>query len=336
MVRMAKFSLEKQLEEFKKMSEQDLNARLNMDKEEASKRLKTIYGMTKSIENSSNPNPKLVEQRDKLGKEAGKYDKDSKKIEGYLKNKDKIEKIRSIQKTYLQKAVKIAREQKMTQAKINILEKNIFALEEKLAKDPSSVTNQDYVQLPIQKQEVEKLKAKMAEYAKQIASAQNAWNKCDMTWRALFWNKSWEEIHKRAIEDSKKAGRYTGSKEQMKPYKETAKEFAENHPKLAKAGEILQGAKDRILPRDEENKMPKEDFATRHPRLAKVRDFFKKIKDRFSRKEIKQLEAPIDNKQKDAFIEKLREMTELTPDERIEKRAEEQKQKSQRDDEYTR
>ena len=35
-------------------------------------------------------------------------------------------------------------------------------------------------------------------------------------------------------------------------------------------------------------------------------------------------------------IEKLREMTELTPDERIEKRAEEQKQKSQRDDEYTR
>ena len=133
---MAKFSLEKQLEEFKKMSEQDLNARLNMDKEEASKRLKTIYGMTKSIENSSNPNPKLVEQRDKLSKEAGKYDKDSKKIEEYLKNKDKIEKIRSIQKTYLQKAVKIAREQKMTQAKINILEKKHFCTRRKISKRP--------------------------------------------------------------------------------------------------------------------------------------------------------------------------------------------------------
>lgn len=317
---MAKKRLEEQLEEFKNMTEEDLNKKLESNKKEIDNRLKGIYNISGKLENQpeGEKDSKLEAKREQYSKETKKLDKDTRKIEGYLKNKDKIEKIRKIQEKYNKKGMEIAKEKNLLNSKIKLLEEKVNSVQKKLEENSSEVTNPEYNEMMLNKQEIEQLKQKIEQYNKQLANYKSAVSKCDLTWKALLYNESWEDIHKKAVERNKENIKLTGPKKQLDQYREANQK--ENQINFR----IEENEFNNTI---EENEKP--DFATRHPRLARIGNFFKKVRDKIlGKEEIKELEAPkTEEVQKDAFIEKLRQMTELTPGEREQLRQDEYERK---------
>lgn len=269
------------------------------------------------------------DEKEKLEAIISKMQQERDNMAGYNKNKDKIEKIRSY-KNKLNEKIQPLKDKKAGIEKE--LEDNKKSTEERLQEinktleDPKKTQDLDqneYNNLLIEKEKIEKereeIQKRLDEVQKRVEALESSVSKCDLAWRSLFNDKSWDEIHVRAMNNKKYTKKQ--NKENSKENKETKKTDKE---KLDKEESI-----DTDIDIDDEglrnNKSKKEtsltqkdDFAERHPILAKIRDWWRGAKTFVSRKlsyaDYKKIgedsekteENTKDSNGRDAFIEELR------------------------------
>lgn len=222
----------------------------------------------------------LVEQQSnekkKIDKEVKEDKKDKVLLEGFSKNKEKILKIRNY-KSKIEKSI----EEKMKQSiaaktkleKLTNLKKKI---EEKL-NDPTkteNLTNNEYNYLLESeekiKQEIEKANKLVKELEKSISAKNEAISKCDLAWKSLFYDKTWDEIHVRAMN-----AKYTRKVKEINQNENNKSEIVETKNIPYKSQEMKMD--DNNVKYNEENRIVKvSTFAEKHPRVSKFFNWCKK------------------------------------------------------------
>lgn len=282
--------------------------------------------------------------------------KDIDLLEGFVNNQEKIDKILSMRDKMKQEVQEMSSKKQEIDAEIAMLGKSdeLIATNKKLeeaieqAKAPNSkVTNEQYLKMvkdfesnqeKINK--LAKLEVNSKKLEKMIRSKKVAVTKCNLAWKNLFRNKSWDDIHLKAVQ--MKENNKEENKENDKPENDKEKDEKDEikETKTNKVQRFVRKGKDKFVDwffeeekEEQEQEEVKEEeegqdlieydeFAQKHPRLAKIRNFFTKIKNKFSgnkevkeedlkpEKETESKKEPEVKKQRDAFIEELRRTVE--------------------------
>lgn len=288
----------------------------------------SISHLESEIEDKTASLKKIKDKDEKAKLEAiiSKMQQERDNMAGYNKNKDKIEKIRSY-KDKLNEKIQPLKEKKAEIEKE--LEDNKKSTEERLQeinqtlKDPKKTENLDqnqYNDLLIEKEKIENereaINKRIAEVQKRIEALETSVSKCNLAWRSLFNDKTWDEIQVRAMNNKKYTKKQ--SKENNKENKKTDKEKADKEESIDIDIDIGDEEVKNNKGKEETSLTQKDDFAERHPILAKIRDWFKGVKTSISRKlsyaDYKKIgkdseeveETTKESKGRDAFIEELR------------------------------
>lgn len=269
----------------------------------------SIENLERQIEEKNNilRGIKEPEEREKLELVIKKMEQEQNNMSGYTKNKEKIEKIREY-KARLNKKIEPLKQQKsvLEQELKQHIESNKSALEyiEKTLKDTKlteKMSNEEYNNLLEEKENIlkerEEIKKKIDNVQKKIDTLARGASKCDLAWKSLFNDKSWDEIHVRATNRN-----YTRKKNEVKEQNNNVER----------------------KPKNKENKEEKgiatvNEFAKKHPILAKIGNLFKngakKVAELFKNDSLDsvEVEEKIKNEEekgtkegRDAFIEELR------------------------------
>ena len=205
---MKKRALDKAYEEidakYKDMSEEDM-------KKEMETLNKEITGKEKALENLDG------EAREKMKKDLEKKNNRLKNLEGYSKNKTQISKIidyRGSLEAKLANVIAVKDDSKKAYAEA----KKEFVEASKLLKDENKTMEMDqneYNDLLTKKENAEKeMKSQKEIFEKAQAKAKDLEakiGKCNLAWRTLFTNKTWDDIQLRAKQTK---GRFTRRKDE--------------------------------------------------------------------------------------------------------------------------
>ncbi len=170
------------------------------------------------------------------GKEAekAKLDKKLSKVEGYTKNKDAIEKIRKVKQQYLNQIDALKAEKTRngnimeTEAEEYVKNKQYIAKinamsNEDLAKGNAKETLDQCDKVVARQTEIsehiKKLQRRNKEIDAKLKNIETAIAKCDLAWKGLYTNKTWEEIHARSLD-----GRFARDKKAKTAQKEENKQ----------------------------------------------------------------------------------------------------------------
>lgn len=289
----------------------------------------------KNLENQIEEKNRLLKEtkdegeREKIESVIKKMEQEKNNMSGYNKNKEKIEKIREYKTKLNAKIERLKQENAGLEKELKEhTEKNKDVLEYinktlKDAKITEKMTNEEYNNLLEEKENIEKekqeIQKKIDNVEKKIEALSRGVSKCDLAWRSLFNDKSWDEIHVRAVN-----ARYT---RKVKEPIQTKGNSIEKNDKIKT--EPMSKA---TTSRGESNEYNKEEskelttvskFAEKHPRLAKffnstrnigrkILKFFrnesmgKNIKENVVKSEEEKQMQPEIKEGRDAFIEELR------------------------------
>lgn len=266
----------------------------------------SIDNLIKQIEEKNNvlKKTKDKDEREKLESIIKKMEQEKNNMSGYSKNKEKIEKIRAYKAKLSEKIEPLKQEKSNLEKQLKIhTEANKDALDyiNKTLKDTKTtenMSNEAYNNLLVEKENIEKereeIQKKIDNVQKKIDALARGASKCDLAWRSLFNDKSWDEIQVRAMNT-----KYT------RKVKETRKQDSNDNVKNDEEKGIIKASK----------------FAEKHPRLSKFFNMCKKGLNKLGeffkdasydneehnsnaqdKKEVKQE----NNGERDAFIEELR------------------------------
>lgn len=286
---MKKRALDKAYEEidakYKDMSEEDMKKEMETLKKE-------ITGKEKALENLDG------EAREKMKKDLEKKNNRLKNLEGYSKNKTQISKI--IDYRGRLEASKLLKDENKTMEMDQNEYNDLLTKKENAEKEMKS-----------QKEIFEKAQAKAKDLEAKIG-------KCNLAWRTLFTNKTWDDIQLRAKQTK---GRFTRRKDE-----EIIEEPIEIEDK-----EIKEQIGKNVRKIQEEQKEEK-NLPAKVTTWSKIKSFFKsipaKIKEKFGKEDVMEEEKPTRQKstkqQKDDFLEGLRQNVDVDYREAV-KKAKEQK-----------
>lgn len=305
---MKKRALDKAYEEidakYKDMSEEDMK--------------KEITGKEKALENLDG------EAREKMKKDLEKKNNRLKNLEGYSKNKTQISKIidyRGRLEAKLANVIAVKDDSKKAYAEA----KKEFVEASKLLKDENKTMEMDqneYNDLLTKKENAEKeMKSQKEIFEKAQAKAKDLEakiGKCNLAWRTLFTNKTWDDIQLRAKQTK---GRFTRKKDE-----EIIEEPIEIEDK-----EIKEQIGKNVRKIQEEQK-EKKNLPAKVTTWTKIKNFFKsipaKIKEKFGKEDVMEEEKPTKQKstkqQKVDFLDALRQNVDVDYREAV-KKAKEQK-----------
>lgn len=281
-----------------------------------------IANLEKQIEEKNNllKDAENKEDKEKLESIIKKMKQEKDNMSGYNKNKDKIEKIRNY-KARLNEKIEPLKEQKsvLEESLKEYQENNKETLENinKTLKDTKKTENMDneqYNDLLEQKEKIEagrqEIQKKIDDVQKRIDVLASSMSKCDLAWRSLFNDKSWDEIHARAVNT-----RYT---RKVKDINKEDKNQGDEARESSKNSQKVQTSKKE---NDSKDMVEVSEFAEKHPILAKffnwckrglnkVGHIFYTREDPFyegkSEPQDKQDEKQENTGARDAFIEELR------------------------------
>lgn len=312
---MKKRALDKAYEEFdakyKDMSEEDMKKEMETLKKE-------ITGKEKALENLDG------EAREKMKKDLEKKNNRLKNLEGYSKNKTQISKIidyRGRLEAKLANVIAVKDDSKKAYAEA----KKEFVEASKLLKDENKTMEMDqneYNDLLTKKENAEKeMKSQKEIFEKAQAKAKDLEakiGKCNLAWRTLFTNKTWDDIQLRAKQTK---GRFTRKKDE-----EIIEEPIEIEDK-----EIKEQIGKNVRKIQEEQK-EKKNLPAKVTTWTKIKNFFKsipaKIKEKFGKEDVMEEEKPTKQKstkqQKADFLDALRQNVDVDYREAV-KKAKEQK-----------
>lgn len=286
---MKKRALDKAYEEidakYKDMSEEDMKKEMETLKKE-------ITGKEKALENLDG------EAREKMKKDLEKKNNRLKNLEGYSKNKTQISKI--IDYRGRLEASKLLKDENKTMEMDQNEYNDLLTKKENAEKEMKS-----------QKEIFEKAQAKAKDLEAKIG-------KCNLAWRTLFTNKTWDDIQLRAKQTK---GRFTRKKDE-----EIIEEPIEIEDK-----EIKEQIGKNVRKIQEEQK-EKKNLPAKVTTWTKIKNFFKsipaKIKEKFGKEDVMEEEKPTKQKstkqQKDDFLDALRQNVDVDYREAV-KKAKEQK-----------
>lgn len=312
---MKKRALDKEYEEidakYKDMSEEDMKKEMETLKKE-------ITGKEKALENLDG------EAREKMKKDLEKKNNRLKNLEGYSKNKTQISKIidyRGRLEAKLANVIAVKDDSKKAYAEA----KKEFVEASKLLKDENKTMEMDqneYNDLLTKKENAEKeMKSQKEIFEKAQAKAKDLEakiGKCNLAWRTLFTNKTWDDIQLRAKQTK---GRFTRKKDE-----EIIEEPIEIEDK-----EIKEQIGKNVRKIQEEQK-EKKNLPAKVTTWTKIKNFFKaipaKIKEKFGKEDVMEEEKPTKQKstkqQKADFLDALRQNVDVDYREAV-KKAKEQK-----------
>lgn len=284
---MKKRALDKAYEEidakYKDMSEEDM-------KKEMETLNKEITGKEKALENLDG------EAREKMKKDLEKKNNRLKNLEGYSKNKTQISKIIDYRGSL--EASKLLKDENKTMEMDQNEYNDLLTKKENAEKEMKS-----------QKEIFEKAQAKAKDLEAKIG-------KCNLAWRTLFTNKTWDDIQLRAKQTK---GRFTRRKDE-----EIIEEPIEIEDK-----EIKEQVGKNVRKIQEEQK-EKKNLPAKVTTWTKIKNFFKsipaKIKEKFGKEEVeeKSTNSKSTKQQKDEFLDALRQNVDVDYREAV-KKAKEQK-----------
>lgn len=303
---MKKRALDKAYEEidakYKNMSEENM-------KKEMETLTKEISGKEKALENLKG------EAKEKMEEDLKKKNNRLKNLEGYSKNKTQISKIieyRGHLEEKLANTITVKNDSKKAYNKA----KKEFEETSKLLKDEKKTMKMgqdEYTDLQIKKENAEKeMKAQKEAFEKaqaKIKDLESKIGKCNLAWRTLFANKTWDDIQLRATDTKTRYSRKAEEKIE-EPVKED-KEIKEQIGKNVRA--IQQEQKENKQDKNEKN------LPVKVTTWTKIKNFFKsvpaKLKETFGKEDI--VEAKQSGKerttaqQKDEFLESLRQNVDI-------------------------
>ena len=254
------------------------------------------------------------EEKEKLEAIIAKMKQERDNMSGYNKNKDKIEKIRKYKSKLNEKIEPLKEKQSQIEQE---LKDNKEATEERLkeintilgnSKETEKMDQNEYNDLLVEKEKIEndrkEIKARLDETKKKIEVLRSSVSKCDLAWRSLFNDKTWDEIQVRALNNKKYVKKEKQDKDKEK---DKDKDKGKEDPTKTKPGKLIES----------------DEFAKKHPILAKIKDWFNSLKEKidnhFSYADYKKyekgpketgkasdVEKPNEMKERDAFIEELR------------------------------
>lgn len=253
------------------------------------------------------------ETRKNLEKEINKKSQKINNLKGYKKNKAQIVKIIEYRDHFEEKLVNTITARDDSKKAYNEAEKDLAEIN-KLLKDANKTEQMDqyeYNDLQIRKENAEKEIKEQGEilYKLQyrINQLKGEIGKCDLAWRTLFVNKTWDDIQLRATSCKSK---YTGKGEKFDP--EIRREIAA----MVKRGQEL---------KKRESQLP-----AKATTWSRIKNFFRTIpniiKEKFG-KEKNQKDQDISNfsaQQKDKFLDFLRQNVDVDYREAVRKAKEQQ------------
>ena len=181
---------------YSKVPEDEIN-------KEAENLEKEIQGKSKKLETLTG------EEKENLSENIKKTQTRLNNIKGYQKNKSQITKIQKF-KEGLSEKLKNVKTEKSNSVRAFKNAKDEYEKTEKQLKDEkftSSLTNAEYNEL-VERNENAKLEMKKQEEIfkktnNKIKELEGKIGKCDLAWKTLFTNKTWDDIQKRAIKDKR-------------------------------------------------------------------------------------------------------------------------------------
>ena len=271
----------------------------NINDEEKQKRLAEINEEKKLLENTKNND---ISENLKAG---------------FSKNEEAIDRILSLRDNAKKDIKKLEYNLKKEKEQIE-KHKEVKELEARLEAGRganSTMSNQEYVAL------VSELKEKRANLGekpnvekieKQIASKRMMVTKCNLAWKCLFRNETWNDIHIKAVrinsQKKEKQAEIKSEGNNKEPKKSIAKEMEEW---FFKEEDSEKNQEDReTIQKNGSSMVVYDEFAKKHPLLAKIRDAFK---NRFGKKKennTQNHEIEQQEKKRDSFIEELKSYAE--------------------------
>ena len=236
---------------------------------------------------------------------------------GFSKNEEAIDRILSLRDNAKKDIKKLEYNLKKEKEQIE-KHKEVKELEARLEAGRganSTMSNQEYVAL------VSELKEKRANLGekpnvekieKQIASKRMMVTKCNLAWKCLFRNETWNDIHIKAVrinsQKKEKQAEIKSEGNNKEPKKSIAKEMEEW---FFKEEDSEKNQEDReTIQKNGSSMVVYDEFAKKHPLLAKIRDAFK---NRFGKKKennTQNHEIEQQEKKRDSFIEELKSYAE--------------------------
>lgn len=261
-------------------------------------------------------------------------------LEGFVKNEEKIDKILVYRDKIKKDLENLRLENKTIDLEISkignkadlIIECLNLKNEIEEAKKPDSkVSNEDYLKMVAKLNKTEEsmkklneLETKSKKIAKLIKSKQMAVTKCNLAWKCLFRNQTWDDIQLKAIKikDSRIKYKEEITKNEDQKIENIESEDKENIMRRMKTWFFKDKEEEEKEEQQEETKemVEYDKFAKKHPKLAKIRDFFKNRFSRNNKSETKEEEQNKVNQEtkeevkqenkKDVFIDELRRIVE--------------------------
>lgn len=296
---------------------EEIDAKYILSEEDMKKEMETlkkeITGKEKALENLDG------EAREKMKKDLEKKNNRLKNLEGYSKNKTQISKIidyRGRLEAKLANVIAVKDDSKKAYAEA----KKEFVEASKLLKDENKTMEMDqneYNDLLTKKENAEKeMKSQKEIFEKAQAKAKDLEakiGKCNLAWRTLFTNKTWDDIQLRAKQTK---GRFTRKKDE-----EIIEEPIEIEDK-----EIKEQIGKNVRKIQEEQK-EKKNLPAKVTTWTKIKNFFKsipaKIKEKFGKEDVMEEEKPTKQKstkqQKADFLDALRQNVDVDYREAVKK-----------------
>lgn len=328
---MKKRALDKVFEEidtkFKDMPDDKMQESIDAEVEKLQEEMENIQKQIDGMEASEKGLDD--ETRERLEKEIDKKSKKINNLEGYRKNKTQITKIieyREKLETKLSETITARDDSKKAygEAKKELDEVNKILKDEKKTME---MGQDEYNDLQIRKEKAEKeLKTQKEIFEKsktKIEDLKTKIGKCNLAWRTLFANKTWDDIQLRASESKGRYTRKVEDEERLEDEPENARQEVDDPEIQAQIAETV-----RRIQQNKKQARKGENLPTKVTVWTKFKNFFKSIPAKFRETFGKVEPEPVkDDKgsapkkkagkpaktktateqQKDAFLESLRQ-----------------------------
>ncbi len=269
------------------------------------------------------------ETRENLEKEMDKKFQKINNLEGYRKNRTQIAKIIEFKNHLEEKLTNTITARDDSKKAYNEAKKEFNEVSKILRDEKKTMEmgQDEYNDLQIRKDNAEKEMKKQREIFDKsqlkIEDLKSKIGKCNLAWRTLFVNKTWDDIQLRATGSK---GRYTRKVEKEEKLEEPEIDDSKVQREIAETVKRIQQSK------KHEEKAENSNLPAKVTTWSKIKSFFKsipaKIKEKFGKEDVMEEEKPTRQKstkqQKDDFLEGLRQNVDVDYREAV-KKAKEQK-----------
>lgn len=261
---MKKRALDRAYEEidakYKNMKEEDIKKEIdNLEKEMVGK-----LGYATKLQGEDKTNAE---------NEIAKINIKTENLRGYLKNKNQIEKILEVRGQLETKLTNVTKAKQEAKKEFNKAKKELEKVNKVLANEKKTMKmdQNEYNDLLIKKENAEKeMKFQKESFEKsdaKIEEIESKIGKCNLAWRTLFTNKTWDDIQLRATESK---SRFIRKKDEEDKLEEKQEEIQQDE----KENENLEQEQEQV---EDTNKGEISNLPAKVTAWTKIKNFFKSI-----------------------------------------------------------